>query len=311
VAGLRQDRAHQHGEVVAGLQQTLRASSEVATTARSLREALSSSRARGQWGERMADDVLRLAGFTEGISYHRQRATADGTVPDFSFPLPGGLALHMDVKFPLDNYLRYLDGREDQARTQFLRDVRARVRELGGRGYIRPGETVDYVLLFIPNEAVYGFVHEQDPALADFALGQRVVLCSPFTLFAVLAVVRQATDSFALQRSTDDILRTLGRFAAQWEKFSEQLEVLGRRLDLTQRAYEDLAGTRRRQLQRMVDAVDELRRTRGIDALPEVEADAVAAGAPEPVPLRRDLNDAEEMPRPGASIRDLARRLTG
>ena len=71
----------------------------------------------------------------------------------------------------------------------FVRDVRGRIRELGARGYIEKGETLDYLIAFIPNEAVYSFVHEQDPALVDDAMRQRVVLCSPFTLFAVLAVL--------------------------------------------------------------------------------------------------------------------------
>lgn len=303
VTGLERNRAEQHGQLVQGLRETLRSSSEVASTAQSLREALSSSRARGQWGERMADDVLRLAGFTEGISYHRQRATTGGTIPDFTFPLPGGLVLHMDVKFPLDNYLRFLEDDAESSRVQFLRDVRGRIKELGTRGYIRTGETVDYVLLFIPNEAVYGFVHEQDPALADVALRQRVVLCSPFTLFAVLGVVRQAMDSFALQRSTDEILRTLGAFSGQWDKFADHLETVGKRLDSAQRAYEELAGPRRRQLQKMVDRVDDLRRSRGIDAAdqPEEIAPAGLPGLSEPVPLRRDADD----------LRSVGRRLTG
>src|SRR3954471_5826163 len=244
VAGLQRDRAEQHGQLLSGLEETVRQSQTVAATTQSLREALSSSRARGQWGERMADDVLRLAGFVEGVNYVRQRTLPGGTIPDFTFLLPGGWALHMDVKFPMDNYLRHLNASSDverrSASTQFLRDVRERVRSLNGRGYVEPGATVDFVLLFIPNEATYGFVHEQDVTLADEALRQRVVLCSPFTLFAVLAVVRQAVDSFALQRSTDQILELLTRFSAQWDKFTDAVDTLGRRLDSTGRAFEDL-----------------------------------------------------------------------
>src|SRR5215471_4872709 len=145
---------------------------------------------------RMADDVLRAAGLVEGISYRKQSATAAGTVPDFTFLLPGGRVLHMDVKFPVDNYLRYLEAASDRERDQyaiaFVRDVRARVRELSGRVYIDPDDTLDEVLLFIPNESVYAFVHTQDRELVEVSLRQKVVLCSPCTLFSVLAVIRQA-----------------------------------------------------------------------------------------------------------------------
>src|SRR5690606_20360959 len=149
-----------------------------------------------------ADDVLRVAGLVEGVNYKRQQTLAGGCRPDFTFTLPRGRLLHMDVKFPVDNYLRVLDAATEADRAThtraFLRDVRARVRELTGRGYVDPDTTVGYVLLFIPNESVYGFIHEHDGGLLDEALASHVVMCSPCTLFAVLGVVRQAVDNFLL-----------------------------------------------------------------------------------------------------------------
>jgi DNA recombination protein RmuC len=319
VVALQRERAEQHGQVLSGLGEAIRQSQAVVSTTQSLREALSSPKARGQWGERMADDVLRLAGFVEGVNYRRQTALAGGTIPDFTFLLPGGWQLHMDVKFPIDNYLRHLRATTEAERAatanQFLRDVRERVRSLSGRGYVEPGVTLGYVLLFVPNEATYGFIHEHDAQLVDVALRQNVVLCSPFTLFAVLGVVRQAVDSFALQRSTDQVLEALGSFTTQWDKFSEAVEAVGRRLDSAAKAYDDLAGPRRRQLQRVVDRVDDLRRrapagdgSAGPAAAgptgplhPDPEAEAVA----EPVPLGRPG------PVPLGELRNLSRRLTG
>jgi DNA recombination protein RmuC len=296
-----------------GLRETIRQSQTVVSTTQSLREALSSSKARGQWGERMADDVLRLAGFVEGINYRRQTAIAGGTVPDFTFLLPAGWLLHMDVKFPVDNYLRHLQASSEAERRataqQFGRDVRERIRSLSGRGYVEAGVTLDFVLLFIPNEATYGFIHENDPDLADLALRQKVVLCSPFTLFAVLGLVRQAVDSLALQRSTDQILETLAGFTTQWEKFCEAMDTVARRLESASRAYEELSGTRRRQLQRMVDQVDHLRRhtdvSDGPRSVPHVVAEEAGAPVVRPVQLTRS-----EPPDEG-DIRNLARRLTG
>jgi DNA recombination protein RmuC len=280
VTTLQKERAEQHGQLVTGLQEHARRSAELAASTQSLRAALSSPKARGQWGERMAEDVLRLAGLAEGVNYRKQTATTSGTIPDFTFLLPGGWRVHMDVKFPIDNYLRLLaaDGAERAACiTAFLRDVRARVRELSGRGYIEPGVTLDYVLLFIPNEAVYGFIHEHDPAMLDGALAQRVVLCSPFTLFAVLAVIRQAVEQFALERTSDQILAVLRSFSVEWEKFADSLDGLGRKLETTQRAYEELSGPRRRQLQRTLDRAD------GLAA--QSRPGDHAGGGPEP-PLR-------------------------
>jgi hypothetical protein len=86
-----------------------------ATTGR-LAETLSSNQARGQWGERMADDILRAAGFVEGRNYLRNRQMAGSTGrPDFTFLLPDERTLNMDVKFPIASYVRYIEAVDDTA----------------------------------------------------------------------------------------------------------------------------------------------------------------------------------------------------
>jgi DNA recombination protein RmuC len=262
VADLRAERAHQHGEFLARLADTTRATTELHRTARGLREALASPKARGQWGERTAEDILRRAGFVEGVTHVRQRATSAGSIPDITFLLPGDLVLHMDVKFPAANYLRAIEatGPADRAAAEkaFLGDVRQRIRELAGRGYIDAATTVDYVLLFIPNESIYGFVHDRAPGMVDDALARRVVLCSPFTLFAVLAVIRQAVDALRLEKASDEIIACLAAFGDEWDRFCDQLDRVDKQLDTAARGFDALAGVRRRQLQRKVDAARQL-----------------------------------------------------
>ena len=263
VHGLQRDRVDQHREFTERLADQARRTTDLAEATGDLRTLLANPTARGKWGERMADDVLRAAGFQEGINYHRQQA-AGGGVPDFRFPLPKGLEVRMDVKFPIDNFLRHQsaasEADRERSRTAFLRDVRARVKELAKREYTGQ-ETVDYVLLFIPNEAVYSFMLEHDDELIDQALGQRVVLCSPFTLFGVLAVIRQATDAFALERQTGEILTCLADFRDEWGRFTTHLDKMGKKLAETANVYDELNGPRRRQLQRRLDKVDQIEET--------------------------------------------------
>lgn len=285
VGELVQQLGRHHAASLRGVEATLAAHAEttaaLAGTTQSLREALASPKARGQWGERMAEDVLRLAGFVEHVNYEKQTAVTGGrAVPDFTFPLPKGHVLYMDVKFPLAAYLRYLDaGTEAERgahRATFVRDVRLRVRELAAREYMRQGTrpSVDYVLMFLPNETVAAFVHECDPGLVDDALGQRVVLCSPLTLFALLGVIRQAFDNFMVEQTSEEILAVLGAFEQQWQKFAASLDAVGKRLDSTQNAYDELAGTRRRALERPLARLSSLRTDRGIAADPAYAPDA-------------------------------------
>lgn len=275
----------QLGDKQVSVESQLRAHAELtqhlAVTAQGLREVLSSSKARGQWGERMAEDVLRRAGFVEHVNYEKQVAVAGGrAIPDFTFFLPKGQVLYLDVKFPLAAYLRYLDAGTEAEReahkAAFLRDVRLRVKELAARGYGQPGRSVEEVLLFLPNETLSGFIHEHDPGLLDEALAQKVILCSPLNLFVLLGVVRQAHDNFAVERTADDMLATLGAFHQQWSKFTDQLDTVERRLETARKGFEELNGTRRRQLERPLDRLEDLRRARGLPADPAFAPPAAA-----------------------------------
>jgi DNA recombination protein RmuC len=274
VQDVEAQRARSFGELSAQLSQQHDGLADLLHTTQSLREALSSTKARGQWGERMAEDVLRLAGFVENINYRKQRAVESGSgIPDYTFFLPNDLRLYMDVKFPLDNYLRYCEAGSDlerkRHRDDFLRDVRARVRELSGRDYVDAGGgTVDFVLLFIPNEQLYAFIHEQDDTILDEAVRQGVVFCSPLTLFVVLALIRQMVENFRLARTSDEILGLLGQFLDQWGKFKVQMEKVGQKIDAAGREYAALVGTRANTLERPLRAIEELR-TRDLELVEE------------------------------------------
>ena len=272
VQGSEKDRREAFGRLIKELENTGKVTSSLNETTRQLTEALASPSHRGQWGERMAEDVLRLAGFIEGVNFEKQVATESGTKPDFVFLLPNGPRVNMDVKFPLANYLRYLESDESTAegfKKAFLQDVRGRVREVTTRDYIDPSAgTTDFVLVFIPNEQLYGFIHENDPDLLEFALGKKVVLCSPLTLFAVLAIIRQAADNFRLQQASNEILALLGAFSKQWQRYGETVDQLGRRLEQVMKSYGELTSTRTRMLERQLDRIEELRRHRQV-ALPD------------------------------------------
>lgn len=296
VADLRRDGTAQHGKLVEQLEQTAQRSVELHATTAQLRDALANPKSRGQWGERMAEDVLAAAGFREGINYRKQTAVAGGGIPDFTFVLPRGLELDMDVKFPVDNYLRFLEASDDlardRARSAFARDVRARVKELRDRGYIDPERTVDTMLLFIPNESVYAFVHENDADLIDIALKHKIVLCSPLTLFSVLAVIRQAVENFRLERRSSEILDLLVDFRAEWARFGDHLDKAGRQLDTFQRSFEGLTGTRRNQLERRLRRIDELEHEQAgrAELVELVDPAPQRLGTTEPpAPLRRDV----------------------
>ena len=245
--------------------------SKLTDTTEHLKHALASSKKRGEWGERMAEDILRLVGLVEGINYIKQK-TLEGSSgrPDYTFYLPNSLKINMDVKFPLENYQNYLDAQTEHDRKRFkeelLRNTKTMIKQVTNRAYIDTTDnTVDYVLVFIPNEQVYSFVNEADTTIMDEALKQKVILCSPFTLYAVLAVIRQAVANFNLERTASEILTLLGEFSKQWGLYKEKFESMGKKLDDAKKEYDSLVTTRTNQLEKPLRKIDDLRKQKAIE----------------------------------------------
>jgi DNA recombination protein RmuC len=94
-----------------------------------------------------------------------------------------------------------------------------------------------------------------------------VVICSPLTLFAVLAVIRQSADNFRLESKTREIQQSIGDFRKQWDMYKEQTDKVSRAFKQTNNQWEDLVGKRERQLDKSIAKIDDLRRgTEELDA---------------------------------------------
>lgn len=262
---VEKDRKESYGQLAEQLKHSVDQTRRLQETTNQLNTALSHSQVRGQWGERMAEDVLRLAGFIEGVNYLKQKSIEGGSSrPDFTFLLPQNLKVNMDVKFPLSNYLAYLEAEsvpeKEQYKTQFLRDVRMRIKEVRSKDYINPADnTVDYVIAFIPNEQVYEFINESDRAILDEALKSKVILSSPLTLYAILAIIRQAVDNFNLEKTAAEILNLLAEFNKQWDNFKEGMDKMGRRIDDAQGEFRKLITTRTKALERPLQKIADIR----------------------------------------------------
>ena len=255
VQQLSEGTARLHGSV----ESTTRRLDNLTETTDQLRQILCSSQARGQWGERMVEDILNLLGLVEGINFEKQEAEGRDR-PDFTFHLPKGKRVNMDVKFPITHYERFLAAEDEGTRAdekkQFLTAIRGHVKAVDGRAYIDPaGGTVDYVLLFIPNESIYSFINQEDHELMDFALDKRIVLCSPLTLYAILSLIRQSVNSFAVEQRAGDLQKLVQQFSEQWGKYSEKVAAMGKSLNTVQNHFDDLSGTRTRALEKPMEKI--------------------------------------------------------
>ena len=244
----------------------------LSSSTESLRNALAGSKRVGAWGERMTEDVLRMIGMHEGVNYLKQSGEAAEGRPDFTFLLPNDLKVNMDVKFPMEKGLAYLDAADDgrDARgKEFVSAVRGHINAVGSakRGYIDAAKgTVNYAIMFIPNEQLYSLALGLDRQLMDDALARRVVLCGPLTLYAILAVIRQSAENANIVRTADEVIRLLAAVEKQWQLYKEKMDAMGNRLDDAKEAYNGLIGVRTRMMDRPLAKVEQLRLDRGLPA---------------------------------------------
>ena len=263
-------REKSFGEINTQLKATAEQTNKLQGTTDKLQLALANTRARGQWGERIAEDILQLVGFVEPFDYTKQKTQeATGTRPDFTFNLPNKLKVNMDSKFPFDNYSNYINAEsnsdKDSYKNKFMSDVRNKIKEIKAHDYINTEDnTVDYAIMFVPNEQVFCFLHENDADVFDYALKDKVILCSPITLYAILCVIREAVKVFNLEKSTNDILQKFAAFYKQWGEFKKCMDKMGKRIQEAYDEYDSLMTTRSNKLERPLKQIVEFGKQRGI-----------------------------------------------
>lgn len=125
----------------------------------------------------------------------------------------------------------------------------------GIRGYADLDDSIDVVLMLIPNESVYAYMHEADPRAVEKALRHRVVLCSPSTLFSVLAIIRRAIENFQLERRSSEVQKCLVAFQQEWDTFTEHLDKTSSQFKTFKKSWDELTGIRRDELQDPVDRI--------------------------------------------------------
>ncbi len=259
VDDLERDRHAQFGTLAEQLRQAQLSDEALRATTESLASALRSGSTRGVWGETQLRRVVEAAGLTRYIDFDTQISiTSDAGVgrPDMVIRLPGGKAIAVDAKVPLDAYLEAsaiapsAQGAEGARRSTLLdkhvRAVRAHIDALAKKAYWAGLETSpEFVVCFVPSESLLSAALEQDPALLDYAFGKRVALASPVNLWAVLKTVaytwtqqdvsQEARALFDLGNElyerlgtlaghADDLRRAIERTVDSYNRFAGSLE---------------------------------------------------------------------------------------
>ncbi len=194
---LEDKRLREFSTVSEQLKQLATVQSTLQSETSKLVNALRSPHVRGRWGEIALRKTAELAGMSAYCDFHEQHsvATEQGRLrPDMIVKLPAGREVIVDSKVPLSGFLESLEASTDESRETALKrhanHVKTHVRQLSSKEYWGQfTATPEFVVLFIPNDSFLAAAAEQDPALIESALSQKVVIATPTTFIALLRAI--------------------------------------------------------------------------------------------------------------------------
>lgn len=234
---------------------------QLSATTESLSKVLSNNQLRGAFGEKVAEDLLKMSGFVRGVDYefNKEQLTTD-TRPDFAIFLPDGARINVDAKFPYSSLTKMADTQDEETKARYLKmfekDVKDKIKQVCTRDYIDPeNKTVDFVILFIPNEMIFSFIYDKMPSILEEAMKNKVILCGPFSFTAILRMVRQAYDNFRYQKNVQQIISYIKLFEKEFDNYNKEFGKIGDRIDSLSRQYNTVSTTRTRQLLKVVDRI--------------------------------------------------------
>ena len=181
---------------------------------------LQAPRMRGEMGETEMEQMLRQCLAPHQFSL--QHAIEGGRVDAVIFNPEGSLPI--DCKFPLEAWRRVHDAglpddERQNARRMFVKAVKTHL-ECIAEKYIRPPETLEFAIMYIPVEGVYYEIIES-VELAEHARRCRVMPASPLTFWALLQVIVMGFRGMQISENARHVNGLLIALRDDMQKFRE------------------------------------------------------------------------------------------
>lgn len=214
----------------------------------------------GDFGEMKLNDLLDKFGFTKGVEYDVQYTMRDakGNViknddtddmmrPDVVLHYPDHKDVVIDSKASLTAFIGYVNAENDDERKRYLEEhvksVRRHVDELAAKSYgkysMEGGTTLDFVIMFVPQEAAMQLAVSADTTLWNYAFDRNVVITGEQNLFSLLRLLQIA---WTQQRQADNQEQVFGLANTLVERvalFVERFDKIGKNVEAVQSAFED------------------------------------------------------------------------
>ncbi|MDF1571216.1 MAG: DNA recombination protein RmuC [Bacteroidales bacterium] len=241
------------------LERLVELNKKVSEEANNLTNALrGSSKAQGDWGQMILEKILEQSGLEKDREYFVQEflKDEDGSLlkneqgrklqPDVVIAYPDNRKLIIDSKVSLTAYTRYSESDDPEVQALALKghleSMRTHIDELSAKSYQDFTSSLDFVMMFVPNEPAYLLALKNDPDLWHYAYSKRILFISPTNLIAALKMI---ADLWKREYQNQNALDIADRGAALYDKFVgfvDSLQSIGIHIDRTQKSYNAAMG---------------------------------------------------------------------
>ena len=219
------------------------------------------SKQAGDWGELVLQELLDSQGFKRGFDYDiqdtitdqdgfsvRNEDTGRSMRPDVVLHYPGNQDVVIDAKVSIKAYYDYVNEPSENVRQQMLdrhvQSLRSHVKELAVKDYSRyiqpPRTAIDFVIMYVPNEAALQVALARDPKLWAEAFDKKVFISSTQNLFAILRMIQIAWRQHNQTENQKKIVGLAEQLVSRIGLFAERTAKIGRDIDTLTTDFADM-----------------------------------------------------------------------
>lgn len=214
----------------------------------------------GDFGEMKLNDLLDKFGFTTGVEYDVQYTMRDskGNVirnddtndmmrPDVVLHYPDHKDVIIDSKASLTAFINYVNAGTDDERKAYLEEhvksVRRHVDELSAKNYgkysMDGGTTLDFVIMFVPQEAAMQLAVSADASLWNYAFERNVIITGEQNLFSLLRLLQIAWTQQRQAENQEKVFDMASTLVDRVQLFVERFDRLDSDIDGVRKSFDD------------------------------------------------------------------------
>ena len=275
------------------IEELMKRTQDIGNDANNLAKALKNeTKTQGNWGELILENILEKSGLTEGEHYEKQTSLKDShgnmlfhdetgkrMIPDVVIHYPDNKDVVIDSKVSLTAFIDYCnaidENEKSQALKRHLQSIRTHYKELQRKNYASyiksPRVSLDYVIMFVPNESAMQLAIYEDNNLWREAFENGVFITSEQNLLALLRMIQLAWTQVKQAHNQQEIFEAVNKLLDRVNEFMKRYEDLGKKIENLQGSYDDVKKKLYTGNQSVVKAANKIIGMSGIKEINEIE----------------------------------------